>query len=175
MPVVRTEFFRSDEATRAEYEEVTGISDALLTHLNLSTTQTLIQSTNVPGASSSLVQGTFLAFASELGFRDEARGLFADYPNPGLRPDYYMPVGESGILLEVERGKTIINNMDFLDFWKCHICRSAHYLFLMVPQVLVQNEARPPTRPYAAVVKRMASFFLPGNETNVRALHVFGY
>ena len=50
-------------------------------------------------------------------------------------------VGSSGILLEVERGKTTINNMDFLDFWKCHLCEHAHYLFLLVPQELRQRLA----------------------------------
>ena len=50
-----------------------------------------------------------------------------------------MPIGESGIILEVERGKTTINNMDLLDFWKCHICSYAHGLYLLVPTELRQN------------------------------------
>ena len=37
--------------------------------------------------------------------------------------------------MEVERGKTVLNNMDLLDVWKCHICESANYLFLIVPQM----------------------------------------
>lgn len=175
MPVVRIEFVQAEVAASEEYWRVAHASDSLLAHLNLPVTQVLIERVNVPKASSRLVQDAFLPFATELGFRDEAKGLFADYPSSGLRPDYYMPVGDSGILLEVERGKTTINNMDLLDFWKCHICTSAHYLFLLVPQILIQSETGRVTRPYAAVAKRMASFFVPGNETNVRALHVFGY
>ena len=92
-----------------------------------------------------------------------------------MRPDYYRPVGESGILLEVERGKTTTNNMDLLDFWKCHLCRAADYLFLMVPQALKHNEIMSPKREYLAVVKRLETFFRPGNTTNVRAVHIFGY
>ena len=61
--------------------------------------------------------------------------MLLEYENK-LRPDYYRPLETSGILLEVERGKTTTNNMDLLDFWKCHLCRHADYLFLMVPQAL---------------------------------------
>ena len=77
--------------------------------------------------------------------------------------------------MEVERGKTTINNMDLLDFWKCHLCDHAHYLFLMVPKELRQNELMSPRREYVTVVKRLSAFFRPGNYTNVRGLFVFGY
>ena len=30
--------------------------------------------------------------------------------------------------------------MDLLDFWKCHLCHHADYLFLMVPQALKHND-----------------------------------
>jgi len=121
------------------------------------------------------VQNTFLAQARELGFVNESRGLFQGYDNKAVRPDYYRPVGDSGILLEVERGKTTINNMDFLDFWKCHLCEQANYLFLMVPQALRQNESMAPRHEFNAVVKRLGSFFVPRNYTNVRGLIIFGY
>jgi hypothetical protein len=65
--------------------------------------------------------------------------------------------------------------MDLLDFWKCHICTHAHYLFLMVPKELRQNPTMTARREYGSVVKRLASFFTPGNYTNVRAVFVFGY
>ena len=90
-----------------------------------------------------------------------------------------MPVskrsGDGGILLEVERGKTTINNMDLLDLWKCHICREANVLFLFVPSELRQNESMSPRREFATVSSRLESFFEPGNETNVEALFLFGY
>lgn len=120
------------------------------------------------------MQTVFLAEARKLGFTSEARGLFASYQS-ALRPDYYKPVDATGILLEVERGKTTINNMDLLDFWKCHICDHANYLFLMVPLELRQNPTMRPRREYAAVARRLETFFRPGNATNVRGLVLIGY
>jgi hypothetical protein len=78
-------------------------------------------------------------------------------------------------MTRIERGKTTINNMDLLDFWKCRLCQAADYLFLMVPQELRQNPTIAPRNEYAFVVKRLASFFEPGNYTNVHGLFVFGY
>jgi hypothetical protein len=86
-----------------------------------------------------------------------------------------MKVGDSGIILEVERGKTTINNMDFLDFWKCHLCKSANYLFLLVPKTLVQNSQMKPRNEFATVVNHLSPFFEPDNYTNVRGLSIFGY
>jgi hypothetical protein len=60
-------------------------------------------------------------------------------------------------------------------FRKCHLCRHADYLFLMVPQALKHNDLMRPKREYASVVKRLETFFMPGNTTNVRAVHIFGY
>jgi hypothetical protein len=104
-----------------------------LAHLNTPDAQSLILAANTPGVSSAVVQNTFLVKARELGFGDESKGLFDSYESRLVRPDYYLRLGHTGILLEVERGKTTINNMDFLDFWKCHLCEHANYLFLLVP------------------------------------------
>ena len=153
---------------------VRDISDLLLTHLNTDSALELMRAANLPRMSSAEVQATFLPYATELGFTSEAKGLFLEYENK-LRPDYFRPVGQSGILLEVERGKTTTNNMDLLDFWKCHLCRYADYLFLMVPQALKHNDSMTPKREYSAVVRRLETFFIPGNTTNVRAVHIFGY
>jgi hypothetical protein len=81
----------------------------------------------------------------------------------------------SGILLEVERGKTTTNNMDLLDFWKCHLCEAANHLFLAVPRELKHNNLITAKREYSAVVNRLSAFFEPRNYTNVRSLAVFGY
>jgi hypothetical protein len=158
-----------------EYLAVRSIADQLLAHLNEPEVLNEIEIVNRPGASSYLVQNTFLAQARELGFSDESKGLFSDYANNGLRPDYYMKVEKSGIILEVERGKTTINNMDFLDFWKCHLCKSANYLFLLVPKTLVQNTKMKPRNEFATVVNHLSPFFEPDNYTNVRGLSIFGY
>ena len=78
-------------------------------------------------------------------------------------------------MLEVERGKTTINNMDILDFWKCHVSGCANYLFLLVPLALRQNEEMRPRNEFATVTRRLAKFFEPANYTNVRGLVLFGY
>jgi hypothetical protein len=161
-------YAKTDEA-----RAVMDISDRLLDHLNTEDALGLMVAANMPGVSSAQVQATFLPFATDLGFTSEAKGLFLEYENK-LRPDYFRPVGESGILLEVERGKTTTNNMDLLDFWKCHLCKRADYLFLMVPQALKHNPNMSPKHEYNSVVKSLETFFMPGNTTNVRAVHIFG-
>ena len=170
-----TSYVQAPLAETAEFHQVTAIASALLAHLNEPAAQSKLIEANLPGVSSGRVQATFQEFAADLGFANESKGLFSGYENRAVRPDYFLPLGETGILMEVERGKTTINNMDFLDFWKCHLCEHANHLFLMVPQELRQNDTMSPKREYAAVVKRMASFFVPRNYTNVRSLHVFGY
>lgn len=130
---------------------------------------------NQPRRSSAEVQQVLLGFATELGFASEAKGLFVQYQNSALRPDYYLPLPGGGILFEVERGKTTINNMDLLDFWKTHICQEANILFLMVPEELRQNSEMRPRREFNTVSKRLGAFFEEGNETNVDALFIFGY
>ena len=174
MPVERTAFVRDDYRDSAEYREVTSVADRLLEHLNEADIQALITTANRPGEPSRGVQVAFQPFAAGLGFRDESKGLFSAYQS-AVRPDYYLPLGETGILLEVERGKTVRNNMDYLDFWKCHICEKAHYLFLLVPRSLQHNPDMRPANEYAAVCRRLKTFFLPRNYTNVRGLFVFGY
>ena len=129
---------------------------------------------NRPGKSSAEVQDTFLEFARDLGFESEKKGLFAS-DELALRPDYYLKLDTTGVILEVERGKTTINNMDLLDFWKCHLCPQAGYLFLLVPQALRQNETMNPRNEFATVNRRLSQFFKPHNYTNVRALCLFGY
>lgn len=168
-------FVQEDLSSGDEWATVHGVAEKLLAHLNEDEAQQRLSVANMPGQSSALVQATFAEFARDLGFVDESTGLFDGYDTRALRPDYYLRVGGTGILLEVERGKTTINNMDLLDFWKCHLCHHANYLFLMVPQELRQNATMSPRREFNTVVKRMASFFVPRNHTNVRGLCVFGY
>lgn len=174
MPVERTAFGRADYLKTAEYRHVSDVAERLLEHLNSPEIQALIATADRPGEPSHGIQIAFQPFAAELGFRDESKGLFAAYES-AVRPDYYLPLGDSGILLEVERGKTVRNNMDYLDFWKCHICEHAHYLFLLVPRSLRHNPEMRPANEYAAVCRRLKTFFVPRNYTNVRGLFVFGY
>lgn len=172
--VDRLDLVQAQHEGTAEWAEVRAVADRLVEHLESDLAALKLAEANRPGNSSALVQGVFAAEAEELGFRSEAKGLFASYQS-ALRPDYFLPVGDSGIILEVERGKTTINNMDLLDFWKCHICDHASYLFLMVPSELRQNPTMSPRREFATVSRRLATFFLPGNETNVRGAVLLGY
>ena len=172
--IERKDFVQDDFADSQEWGEVTKIANSLESLLSNDVAQDAIQFANQPGKSSALVQATFLKEAQILGFEDESKGLFSSYQSL-LRPDYFRRVGKSGIILEVERGKTTINNMDLLDFWKCHICEYADYLFLLVPRELRQNETMKPKKEYPYVVKRLETFFEPRNYTNVRGLVLFGY
>lgn len=159
-----------------EIVKVTRIADLLLNYLNQSEVQEAIATANRPGQSSIGIQRVLDEFAIDLGFRSEAKGLFANSSTIGLRPDYYLKISErTGILLEVERGKTTMNNMDLLDLWKCHICESAHYLFLLVPQGLRQNSKLLARNEFARVDRRLAPFFQPENYTNVLGLFLYGY
>lgn len=155
-----------------EWGEASELADRLHEHLNTESIQSRLEEANQPGQSSVKVQTVFLDFALSLGFESEKKGLFLD---AALRPDYYRPLGTTGILLEVERGKTTINNMDLFDFWKCHLCPQADYLFLLVPSALRQNSRMSPRNEFATVNRRLAQFFEPNNYTNVRGLCLFGY
>jgi hypothetical protein len=172
--VERADFVQEPLRATDEFAAVSSVADALLAHLVGVEIAAQILTANQPGMSSANVQGVFLEHARQLGFRDESKGLFSEYAS-GLRPDYFMSIGDTGIILEVERGKTTINNMDLLDFWKCHICAHADYLFLLVPQELRQNETMTARREFVSVRKRLATFFEPQNYTNVRGLFLFGY
>ena len=166
---------QAEFAASSEYQQVKDVSDKLLEHLNEPAARELLAAANMPGISSAMVQNSFGRFTADLGFVDEAKGLFAEYPNKALRPDFFLKLDDTGILMEVERGKTTTNNMDLLDMWKCHLCTHAHYLFLMVPQALMHNPTMNPKKEYDYVVRRLGSFFMEGNATNVRAVHIFGY
>jgi hypothetical protein len=157
-----------------EWGAIERTAGVLVSHLNTPEALERINQANQPGRSSADIQSTFLDFARGLGFESEKQGLFGDSAF-ALRPDYYLRMEDTGILLEVERGKTTINNMDLLDFWKCHLCPNANYLFLMVPQALRQNPSMSPRNEFATVNRRLSEFFRPGNETNVRGLALFGY
>lgn len=151
------------------------IAQVVLDGVNSAHVLDAINRANKPGVSSQKVQRAILPVAESSGFESEKQGLFRDQQVSALRPDYYLSLEDTGILFEVERGKTLINNMDLLDLWKCHICGEASILFLFVPQILRQNENETGRRVCTAVVNRLGTFFTSGNETNVRAAFIFGY
>ena len=175
--MVELKTFKKQEMIQSDtFKQVDQIAKQLLAELNRPETFQKISEANLPGTSSAQIQNAFLPAVLKMGFKNEAKGLFSDYQNKHLRPDYFLRLSEKeGILLEVERGKTTINNMDLLDFWKCHICVHANYLFLMVPKELRQNPNMSPRKEFQTVSSRMESFFFSGNYTNVDAVFLYGY
>jgi hypothetical protein len=159
--------FESDPKHAADIAKVRSVASRLLAYLD---TPEIAARLGEKITRSQDVQSALLPGAEILGFMNESKGLFGSCKTPGLRPDYFMKVGDTGILLEVEWGKTVKNNMDLLDFWKCHLCEKAHYLFLCVPK----DHAHTP-KAYQYVMKRLSAFFEPENYTNVRGLFIFGY
>ena len=151
---------------------VINIARKLDSYLREKDTIKKISAVNHKGVHSQKIQEIINIFAvPKLGFNSEKKGLFKKYQNKKLRPDLYKKVGKSGIILEVEKGKTITNNMDLLDLWKCHICAEAKYLFLIVPS---RDKAKR-LNTYSNVCKRMSSFFIKENYLNIDILVVFGY
>jgi len=127
------------------------------------------------GASSHNVQKSILDQMVSLGFVSEKKGLFASYKVSGIRPDYFKPLPGGGILFEVERGKTIANNMDLLDVWKTHLCSEAKHLFLMVPNLRV-TEKGSSQKIFNTVENRIETFFLKeSTPIDVNSVHLFGY
>jgi hypothetical protein len=174
MPVSVKKFVQQPVEDTDEWRQVSRLADRLCEHLNSPEAAARIEAANLPGQSSAAIQAAFGEFAGELGFENEKKGLFAG-DELALRPGYFCRLGETGVLLEVERGKTTINNMDLLDFWKCHVCQQAHYLFLLVPLALRQNPTMAPRNEFLAVGRRLSRFFSPRTYTNVRGLCLFGY
>ena len=165
---------RADHRESAESREVEALALRLRAELELDPAAAALRGANRPGAASHEIQRLIHPVALSLGFSSEKKGLYQGSV-PGLRPDFFRKVGDSGILLEVERGKTTTNNMDLLDFWKCHLCVHAHYLFLFVPQELRHSEGSGIKREFESVRRRLSAFFRPEHYTNVRAVYLFGY
>jgi len=155
------------------YVKVAEVAKELREFLSKPSIQKEISQRHIHGAESGEIQKIFLEKLTELGFQSEKRGLFEEY-SQGLRPDYYLPIDDTGIILEVERGKTTNNNMDILDLWKCHICKQARYLFLIVPKERMAKKGRS-TKQFLPVSNRLKTFFEPNNYVNVDAVFLFGY
>ncbi len=133
-----------------------------------------LRETHQVNAKSHQIQDIILPKCKELGLASEKKGLFSNYATAQLRPDYYIPLNSTGLIMEVERGKTTTNNMDLLDIWKCHICEKADYLLLVVPVVRQTNSGRR-TKIYEHVIKRISSFYSAQNYVNVKGCFIIGY
>ena len=166
---------RVDLTSTPDFREVSKLANSVLEILNYKSVKDAIAKAHVFGASSHTIQKAILPQMLELGFTSEKKQLFSDYKVGGLRPDYYKPLATGGILFEVERGKTIANNMDLLDIWKTHICKEANHLFLLVPNIRVSknlNEAKI----FPSVKNRIETFFSENiSAIDVDSVHLFGY
>jgi hypothetical protein len=156
----------------AHVDAVHALADKLRSALDVAEVAGALSAIPAIGGTSHQVDAIVQRHAERLGFSSQQRNLFKEYP-VSLRPDWYRPLEENGILLEIERGKAVTNNMDLLDLWKTHICREAEHLFILVPKLVVRNYGT--ERVYPRVVTRLATFFAPGNEINVASVAVFGY
>ena len=174
----RKEFIQNEFKSSDEWKEVKRLSNKLYKFLSDPTTSNEIDLVTQSGVSSHKIQDIILNISEKIGFSSEKKGLFSTYENTKLRPDFYKKIFDTGIIIEVEKGRTNQNNNDLLDFWKCHICEGVNYLFLFVPITLIQNEQDKITqgkKPFRTTCNHMTSFFKEENYTNVRGVVVFGY
>jgi hypothetical protein len=169
-------FRRSDFRVNADFNEVDSLAIDLLNRLRGPSLRDSIAKVHKFGASSHKIQELVAPIAIELGFTSEKKGLFSNVKSAGIRPDFFRKTASGGgVLMEVERGKTIANNMDLLDVWKTHLCVEANHLFLMVPQVRV-TERGAEQKIYQSVLNRVGTFFEKDVEPiDVDSVHIFGY
>lgn len=178
MDVRRARFVRSrlDATDVAELERVDALADELATHL--AAEASAIDLVHVHRAQSSAVQLIVAAMLREhLGFREEVVLTPQDGFVTQARPDFVYSLGPGrGIIAEVERGGTTLNNHDLKDLWKAHIAPDAQHLFLVVPNANWNEAGLARERPFARVLTRLGAFFgNPRREVDVVSLHVFGY
>jgi hypothetical protein len=159
---------------KAEFAAASEIAEQLARRMTLDKVRSAIFDVHKLGGRSQDIQEILRPDLEQLGFQSEKAGLFENMSVPALRPDFYRKLGGSGIIAEVERGKTITNNMDLLDLWKCHICPVAHFLFLVVPEAR-RSENGTTIKAFAQSARRLATFFEPQNYVNVEAVFLFGY
>lgn len=118
------------------------------------------------GTNSKVIEDFLKEILEKQGYKYETKqNLF--------RPDYIKFLNKGKILVEVERGKTINNNMDLLDFWKCHICCKIGCLILIVPEKVPRKNKSQLI--YKTVIRRMRSFFIKENYCNVKAIAIIDY
>ena len=166
---------RVDLTSTSDFREVSKLANSVLEILNKKSVKDAISEAHVFGASSHTIQKAILPQVLELGFSSEKKQLFSEYKVGGLRPDYYKPLSKGGILFEVERGKTIANNMDLLDVWKTHICKEANHLFLLVPNIRVSKNLNE-SKIFPSVKNRLETFFNENiSAIDVDSVHLFGY
>ena len=176
MGIERKIFVQNQYETSEEWMQVKNIADRIYDYLSDPNTQKELNEKNIPGAKSQRIEEVITPFAETIGFSSQKKDLFKDYKVSKLRPDYYLKISNTGILIEVERGQTTQNNAALKDLWKTHICDEADHLFLFVPSILKQNTTgKIQGKPFRETVNRLSTFFEEKNYTNVRSVVIFGY
>ena len=171
-------FIQDDYEGTEEWKKVEVIFEKLLKFLSDDQVIKEIQKVHIPRGKSQDIEKIIARYAEKIGFTSNKKNLFKDYAVSNLRPDYFMPIGKTGILIEVERGQTSQNNNALKDLWKAHICKEADYLFIFVPMILKQDIKNPNQvggKPFNETVNRLSTFFDEDNYTNVRGLIIYGY
>ena len=159
---------------RKDFLDAKNVFSKLVTFMSETQIQNRISNTHKLHAKSGEIQEIILDKTKELGFTSEKNGLFSNLSVKQLRPDYYLKLdNKSGIIMEVERGKTIANNMDLLDIWKCHICDEANFLFLIIPNIRQTSTGQ--NIIFKTVERRMLTFFEKENYINVDGVFLIGY
>ena len=166
--------FKAGIDKRYDFLVAEDVFNRLAAFMSVAEIQNKLAVTHKLHANSGQIQEIILSKTKELGFTSEKNGLFNNLSVRQLRPDYYRKIDDtSGIIMEVERGKTIANNMELLDIWKCHICNEANFLFLIIPNY--RQTATGQTIIFRTVERRMSTFFETFNYTNVDAVFLIGY
>jgi len=168
-------FVRTELAHSKDMEAVDRVAIQLSEILQRPEIKAAIKEAHQVGASSHGIQEVLLVDMELLGFSSERKGLFAEFKVSGLRPDYFKAMEGGGILFEVERGKTVANNMDLLDVWKTHICKDAKHLFLLVPEIRL-SEKGTEQKIFNTVSNRISTFFSSTvTPIDVHSVYVFSY
>ena len=137
--VLYKHYIQDDFEKTEEWIIVNRIAIDFYHYLSQSEIQNKLQLQNIPGAKSQRIEEVITPYAESIGFSSQKTGLFEKYKVRKLTPDYYLPIKDTGIIIEVEKGQTTQNNAALKDLWKVHICEEANYLFLFVPKILKQN------------------------------------
>src|SRR4051794_39625354 len=98
-----------EQAHAPDVAEARAVADELRENLDSDLVRGALGAIAPVGGTSHQVDEIVHPHAERLGFSSQRITLFEEYPI-ALRPDWYRPMADSGILLEIERGKTVTNN-----------------------------------------------------------------
>jgi hypothetical protein len=106
------EFSKNPGNLSGESKRVSSIAKQLKEYMGTDSFRSQIEKVHKLNGNSQEIQKLLEKKLVSLRFASEKKGLFIKCAVPSLRPDFYKKVGKSGILVEIERGKTIANNME---------------------------------------------------------------